>query len=327
MNILNKVLLFSGLLFLHTFVIEASVWQSEQKHLGYAMTSGGWNVRYQLGSTQMGMEAQIPIILTYNAAHDEVGMFFHQWHCPQLESSVTPFGKDVMKWVQPSGDTMLFVPDPKDKGNYSSLDKSWRLMFKNGNKLILIFNEQGWVLVYENGALTVVESPTGRSLEFIYERGDLQRVEMLDPDGKEKPLILIACQYDNNHRCVQMEIGPYLHKFDYGKVSDGLLLGWDQPNGDSLNFYYDKTSSVLNEVEKARQDKDGKLSVVGEPLTLKTKYFEPKDNKSGGGNPKRNPANYFIEDDGTLKYEYSVNPNNSASTAAYEVTATDSNRN
>jgi hypothetical protein len=65
--------------------------------------------------------------------------------------------------------------------------------------------------------------------------------------------------------------------------------------------------------------------VIGEPLMLKTKYFEPKDNKSGGGTPKRNPANYFIEDDGTLKYEYSVNPNNSANAPAYEITATDKN--
>jgi hypothetical protein len=77
----------------------ASIWQSDQKYLGYAMVGGVWDTRYQLAFTQMGMEEQISITLTYNAAHDNVGMFFHQWHCLRLESNIMPFGKDVMKWV------------------------------------------------------------------------------------------------------------------------------------------------------------------------------------------------------------------------------------
>jgi hypothetical protein len=48
-----------------------------------------------------------------------------------------------------------------------------------------------------------------------------------------------------------MEIARYLHKFDYGKEVGGLLLGWWQPNSNSLNFHYDKTFTVLNEVKNS----------------------------------------------------------------------------
>jgi hypothetical protein len=130
----------------------------------------------------MGIEEQIPLLLVYNVANDQAGLFPGQWLTPQLESSVTPAGKEVMKWGQPGGDTLIFIPDPKDKGNYSSLNRDWRMTFKQ-NKLILIFNEQGWVYVYQDGTLISVESPTSRALNFIYNKGDLLRVELTDADS------------------------------------------------------------------------------------------------------------------------------------------------
>jgi YD repeat-containing protein len=226
-----------------------SVWQSQQKYLGHVKAEGGWDVRYQLGSMQMGAEAQILLLLGYNSIdEDKSNLFRGQWSCPQLESSVIPVGKEVMRWVRPGGDVLWFTPDPKDKGNYSSLANDWRMTFKS-NKTTLIFNEQGWVYVYQDGVLISVESPTGRALNFIYSRGDLLRVELTDADSIAKPVILIACAYDDDHRCVQMEIGSLLHKFVYEKKTGGRLIGWDQPNGQSLNFYYND-AGVLSEVEQ-----------------------------------------------------------------------------
>ncbi|MDR1305933.1 MAG: hypothetical protein LBK76_12045 [Verrucomicrobiales bacterium] len=209
------------------------------------------------------------------------------------------------------------------------------MTFKS-NKITLIFNEQGWVYVYQDGSLISVESPTGQTLNFIYQKGDLQRVEQTDPDGMTTPLILIACTYDEQHRCVQMEIGPLLHRFAYEEKLHGRLIGWDQPgDGQSLNFYYDERSGVLNEVEKARAEKwpvkpgeSVKLIPYGEPLTLKCKFFEPRQKQVEGGDPKRNPANYFIEDDGTYRYSYSTNPNGwqqGNNPPPYTVTAEDDN--
>jgi hypothetical protein len=103
------------------------VWQSEQKHLGYVLASGGWDVRYHLGTTPIGVEIQIPLLLVYNPANESRS---GQWSNPQLESSVMPVSKEVIKWVQPGGDVMLFALDPKDKGNYSSRGKDWRMGFK-----------------------------------------------------------------------------------------------------------------------------------------------------------------------------------------------------
>jgi YD repeat-containing protein len=243
-----------GLLFLLSSIevlFSKSIWQFERQHLGLASVVKGWDLGYQIGAIHMGMEEQISLLLVYNPTNEEkTGLLSGQWLIPQLESSVTPLGKEVMKWVQPGGDTQLFTPDSKDKGNCSTTNKDWRMTFKS-NKVILIFNEQGWVYVYQNGVLISVESPTGRALNFIYNRGDLLRVELTDADGMTKPVILVACTYDEEHRCIQMEIGPLLHKFVYEKKPGGRLVGWDQPNGQSMNFYYND-AGVLSEVERAR---------------------------------------------------------------------------
>jgi hypothetical protein len=187
-------------LILGQYTFGKSIWQLEQKHLGSALAGGGWDVRYQLGSTQVVTETQIPILLNYNPTNDgKSTLFFSQWSCPQLESSIAPFSKEVMKWIQPGGDVAWFTPDPKDKGNYSTPAKDWRMTFKT-NKIILIFNEQGWVYVYQDGVLISVESPTSRALNFVYNKGDLLRVELMGCRWQAKPLMLIACVYDDGHR-------------------------------------------------------------------------------------------------------------------------------
>jgi len=301
-----------------------SIWISEQMCLGNALESGEWNIRYRLGMIRVGEEIELPFLLIFNGSYNRVEGFSALWSCPQLSSNVSPSDKNMMKWGQPGGDAVFFMPDPKDKGNYSTVTKDWRMTFKNNGKQVLIFNEQGWVYVYQDGSLITVESPTGRALNFIYNKGDLLRMEMTDPDGVAKPQILVVCEYDGLHRCVKSRIGLLTHQFVYNK--EGLLAGWDQPNGESLNFYYDKIG-LLNEVEKAHADKDGKLTPDGEPLKLSCIYMEPKENKVEGSDPRKNPANYFIEDDGTYHYEYKYRPQGwskgGGNTPYYEVAATD----
>jgi hypothetical protein len=71
-----------------------SIWVSFDDRIGLALVSG-WDVRYQLGATQMGIEAQISLLLVYNPTKEEAGLFGKQWRCPRFGEKV----RNSKRWL------------------------------------------------------------------------------------------------------------------------------------------------------------------------------------------------------------------------------------
>ena len=158
------------------------------------MTGNGFMEIRTLGRASFSPEFQVPVQLVYDSKSEKTGISGFAWSIPQLESRVC-WDKDGMLWISPWGERLKFF-DKNNAANakdaisvpYLDAEKSgrgwyapyseweafptgrngagktgnWTVSGRRGNK--------GWKFVYESGALSAVESPSGRKAVFSYSK-------------------------------------------------------------------------------------------------------------------------------------------------------------
>ena len=157
-----------------------------------SLTEDGFRVSRNLGTANATPELAYPIELTYESFSEKTGIFGFAWRSPQLESSAV-WDKDGVLWTTPWGERVKFrskkEKPPKDavkislheeakKGRgwfapYSDWEADtaaqrpevagdWTFAGKRGMK--------GWTFTYRGGRLARISAPSGRTLEFAYDK-------------------------------------------------------------------------------------------------------------------------------------------------------------
>ena len=163
-----------------------------------SLADDGFVVRRELGVANFSPELRLPVELVYESSSERTGLFGFAWRCPQLESSVR-WERDALLWTTPWGERIRFhskkekVPEnavkipvveeaKRGRGFYAPYSdweadtpdrdpaRSGSWTFK-GRRTYL-----GWTFAYRNARLVRIAAPSGRTIEFAYERGVLKSV-------------------------------------------------------------------------------------------------------------------------------------------------------
>ena len=157
-----------------------------------AIADGGYVVSREIGTANLSPELRLPVELVYDSANEKTGIFGFAWRSPQLESSAS-WDRDGLLWTSPWGEQLKFFAKkeetPKDavkievieeakkgRGYYSPYSE-WEADVASGDpktsgnwvvrgKRSLV----GWSLTYSDSRLVKIESPTGKSAEFAYDK-------------------------------------------------------------------------------------------------------------------------------------------------------------
>ena len=161
---------------------------------GYALLSeDGYLVNQSIGVANFSPELRLPVQLVYSSASDRSGLFGHGWHCPQLESSVSP-EKEGLTWTTPWGEQIsfiskkvaaksfldLFKEEAKGSRDLFSPHADWEadsVQVRNNTLMDCTIlgkrDYQGWSFTYRAAKLITVQAPSGRTLVFAYTKEGL----------------------------------------------------------------------------------------------------------------------------------------------------------
>ena len=168
-----------------------------------SLASGGFTLQRTFGTANFTPELAWPVDLIYDSSSEKTGAFGYAWRSPQLESSAA-WDKDGVLWTAPWGERIKFHPKrqklPKDairialheearKGrgyfapysdweadtSASRPEKSgdWTFTGRKGCK--------GWTFAYRDSRLSRILAPSGRSLDFAYDKAG--RLLSISQDG------------------------------------------------------------------------------------------------------------------------------------------------
>ena len=157
-----------------------------------ALAEDGFYVERSFGVANFTPELAWPVQLIYSSVSEKTGAFGFAWRSPQLESSAA-WDKDGLLWVTPWGERVKFFPKkekaPKDavkielwedakkgRGFYAPYS-DWEADTAKGNPAASgdwTFSGRrscvGWRMVYRNSRLARVEAPSGRAIDFAYDK-------------------------------------------------------------------------------------------------------------------------------------------------------------
>lgn len=157
-----------------------------------ALAGSGFRYPVTLGTANFSPDLRYPLQLIYNSSSEKPGSGGFGWSCPQIESTAVPQDKGLL-WTSPSGEKFSFQPvkgadDPglfgktPQKGVLYALYSHWsaRKPAKpdSSGDWIIEGTEQnrGWQFTYRAARLQRIAAPSGRSLDFVYEKNQLIRV-------------------------------------------------------------------------------------------------------------------------------------------------------
>ena len=261
-------------------------WDYQPMHLGRVLYEGGWYQEYSLGQINASPEFRFPLQLIYLNKRSAAGLFGAQWFCPQLESTIIPKGAGTLVWQMPSGSEMAFLPDPEVTDQFRSMDSTWLL--KGDIDRMDIWNQEGWTFRYKEGHLLRITSPTGRSLEYVWNNDCLLGFRLVDPATNQQQNWL-SMEYSDDKRAVSMSFNGVQHKFYYEKGRFGRLSWWVNPNKQQLSFIY----ADVGVLEYAK-------IVNGDTSTFTTQVDDPRLTLSD----QKDPAHWKLVQDPDNKYTY-----------------------
>lgn len=171
------------------------------------LAEDGFRVAEIAGTANFSPELRLPVQLVYDSTREKSGLFGYGWYSPQLESTAY-YDKDGVLWTTPWGEKIKFFPKkdkkaPKDaikielyerarkgRGFYApysewEADTGRRDPFKSGDWTFTgKRGKSGWRFVYRAGLLQSVTAPSGRKLDFLYEKKQLFSVVQDDVYGE-----------------------------------------------------------------------------------------------------------------------------------------------
>ncbi len=206
-NLLSRVVLtFASFAVLGLFAAEGPQLRARPLQAGRAsLAAEGFTLQRTFGAANFTPELAWPVDLVYDSSSEKTGLFGFAWRSPQLESSAA-WDKDGVLWTAPWGEKIKFHPKrqklPKDavkialheearKGrgyfapysdweadtSASRPEKSgdWTFTGRKGRPC------EGWKFAYRSSRLSRVQAPSGRSLDFAYDKAG--RLLSISQDG------------------------------------------------------------------------------------------------------------------------------------------------
>ena len=275
---------------------ESPAWKFAPPRAGLALYEGGWSLEYPLGEVAVSPEFSFPLQLVSLNTRDASGLFGRAWFCPQLESSLVPRDRGLAVWTTPAGAVIVLRADPARQSELRSANGEWR-----GRSLgarFVLTNEEGWRYSYQRGRLDAVDSPTGRSLEFLRDGGKLVGLQLRDPvSGQTQPILTLAYA-EGGRRVIALDVNGRRSRFAYRK--DGAadrLAAWQPEFGWPVEFRYDERTGGLT---GRRTDRAGKVEV----FEFRAEYIPAE--KPADDTPQRrlDAAAYRLVADGEFAYAY-----------------------
>lgn len=273
------------------------VWRFAPQRLGYALLYGGWVVDREIDTISAAPEFSFPIQLVYQNTRRRRGIFGSQWYSPQLESYVLPRGLGEFIWSDMSGRLVPFrASQLPGKSLFYDREEQW--LARVNHEEVEIANSEGWSFLYSKGRPVRITSPTKRVLEFSYANRRLSQVAVRDGLAKSADggVTLVSLDYDPAGRITSLTINGAVHFFTSETGKTGLLASWKRPGGINDLFSYSPV---------------GELAFIqsgnGEKISFKTQYVPPRTDNGRADRDSRNqrqPANYWLVDDGTREYTY-----------------------
>ncbi len=260
---------------------------------------GGWKVEYTLGQVSPSPEFTFPLQLVYLSSRTSTGLFGSQWFCPQLESTLLPFGRGYMAWKTPGNET-IYLREGDRSDEFASGDGQW--LAKVSKLRQVLRNQEGWQYTYAKGRLIEVRSPGMRILELNWDRQLLRGIRLRDGAGAASTSIpVLSAVYDANDCLSALKLVETKQSFKYHQRGTKELLAiWKPVTGEAMKFRYHPDSDVLQGIGSGDTTDEDNIEVI------KTVYVKPTKEQTAAQEltAKRNPVNHWIEQDlfGTYVY-------------------------
>ena len=295
-----------------------------------SLTEDGFRISRSLGAANFTPELSYPVEVAYESFSERTGIFGFAWRSPQLESSAT-WDKDGVLWITPWGEKMKFRPKkeklPKDavkialheeakkgKGYYSpysewEADTSAKRPETSGD---WIFSGKrtlkGWRFTYRNGRLANIMAPSGRSLDFSYDKAN--RLVSISQDARA----FVTIGYNADGLAESVSVNGVATHLDYerGKLAilpktlDGQIVSAVRPRlvsmktADMYPETYGYSGNHLSEIR--RGDFTEKLSVQTETLAERKQNIRSADRRNKEKHTGKISGR--IVSDGSFVYSY-----------------------
>ncbi|MDD5262544.1 MAG: hypothetical protein PHD76_11930 [Methylacidiphilales bacterium] len=290
---------------------------AQARELGLVQGDLSWQLQESIRPEPNAQGFPLSFRLVYNNKNPNDSLFAN-FQCLALDSSVDFTDTNTFDWYTTQGEKLRFRFNGKTK-TWSDFSHQWQAITDRDE--VVIYNAAGWCYFYKSGRLQLLDSPTGRSLDFIYKNKDLVevRLEGASPNTPRSStassgaggdyITLIALICDQYHRCTDFDVQGQAHHFVYESRRDGLLLSWEQPSSKRLDFAYTDIG-VLVEIQEWKRNPAGQLAKVDKPKKFVSKYFPPDvlHHSLNSEDDKKIPANWRLMDDGTYSYTYNDRP-------------------
>jgi len=250
-----------------------------------------------LGQVTPSPEFSFPLQLVYLTSRTGPGLFGSQWFCPQLESSLLPFGRGYMLWNTPANE-QIYLRGGESGDEYTSGDGRWRAKVSSHRQLIR--DREGWQYTYEKGRLSEVRSPGMRVLEFKWDRRMLRGIQLRDVTGNSR-IPVLAAAYDEDDRLSTLKLVETRQSFKYiQRGRKDLLALWKPVAGEEMKFRYHDDTDILQGIGSGDTKENDNIEVI------ETVYVKPDPKKAPADetSARRNPLNYWLIRDRYGSYTY-----------------------
>ncbi len=295
-----------------------------------SLTEDGFRVPRNLGTANATPELAYPIELTYESFAEKTGIFGFAWHSPQLESSAA-WDKDGVLWTTPWGERIKFRSKrekvPKDavkialheeakKGRgyfapYSDWEADtaakrpeasgdWTFAGKRGMA--------GWTFTYRGGRLFRIDAPSGRALDFAYDKAS--RPVSVSQDGTA----FVTLSYNADGLAERVTVNGVETRLAYRsgnlsilpKTLDGQIVSATRPRLVSIataDLYpetYGYAGNYLSEIRRGGHVE--KLTVQTETLLERRRNLRAADPKSKADHTGKIAGRLLSDGDFTYSY-------------------------
>ena len=275
----KSALIFSVLLAVSLFADSVNFYSKPMSAGKALLAENGYSISRLLDAANFSPELKLPVQLVYNSSVEKSGLFGFAWRSPQLESTAY-YDKDGVLWVTPWGEKIKFFPKkektPKDaikielyeqakkgRGFYApysewEADTSKRDYAKSDD---WVFrgkqDKKGWTFVYRNYKLKSITAPSGRSVEFNYEKNSLisvsqneiKFIELGYTGNLVSSLKINGIAYELTYRPTKLQILPKTEKGKIISTSKECLVSLKRGDLAAIDFDYDNYG-FLNRIKQ-----------------------------------------------------------------------------
>ncbi len=146
----------------------------QARELGLVQGDLSWQLQEGIRPEPNTQGFPVSFKFVYNNKNPNDSLFAN-FQCPALDSSVDFTDAQAFDWYTTRGEKLGFRFNGKTR-TFSDFSHQWQAISDRDE--VAIYNAAGWCYFYKNGRLQLLDSPTGRSLDFIYKNKDLVEVRL-----------------------------------------------------------------------------------------------------------------------------------------------------